>query len=189
MKATSRQMFALFCATRIDNRRIEMTADQASDFIQRANNGEAETVRKEIIAMGGIEKGKAPSKINKDEFKELYDKAYAAGMKAGEEKIPVPMLVTEHVNQLNDSSPIKRAWGVVDGVCGFASICGIKGTSAFGKWLVKNGKGRKDDYRGGVFVWVGEFGQSLEKKTAFASAFAGVLLEAGVSCYPESRMD
>lgn len=58
----------------------------------------------------------------------------------------------------------------------------------FVQWLKANGKGHKS-YYGGYDVWVGEFGQSMTRKEAYASAFTKVLREAGISAYAQSRMD
>lgn len=46
-------------------------------------------------------------------------------------------------------------------------------------------------YYGGTSVWVGGFNQSMQKKEAYARAFAAVVNEhvAGVSAYASSRMD
>lgn len=46
-------------------------------------------------------------------------------------------------------------------------------------------------YHGGTYIWVGGFGQSMQKKEAYARAFAAVVSEhvAGCSAYASSRMD
>lgn len=124
-----------------------------------------------------------------EEFRAIFTKAYEAGMAAGKGANPTPMHVVERVNPLDDTSPVKRDYGVVsDGVCGFASI-EIKGAaSRFAKWLMANTSVRKNSGPG-VRYWVGEFNQSYERKCAFAVAFARVLNENGYDAYVSSRLD
>jgi hypothetical protein len=119
----------------------------------------------------------------------LFCKARLAGLEAAEKHTPTPMVVNQHENMLDDASPVKRSWTVNSGVCGFAWIIIKPGTSSFAKWLVKASHARPDGYHGGVCHYVGEFGQSMEKKEAYAHAFAAVLSEAGIRAYSMSRMD
>ena len=53
-------------------------------------------------------------------FEEVFNEANRAGFAAGEAAKPAAMVVTEHVNPLNDNSPAKRQWYEAEGVCGFA---------------------------------------------------------------------
>ena len=127
--------------------------------------------------------------VTATENKRLYNKAYAAGLKAGNAKIPTPMIVGSPTTPLgSDIDPNKKTYFVPQGVCGFAWVKVVPGTCSFARWLTKTGKGRPG-YGGGTHVWVHEFGQSLEQKEAFARAFAQVLTEAGVTAYSQSRMD
>jgi len=109
---------------------------------------------------------------------ELYDAAHNAGIKAGEACVPTPMTVVGGGQE----------YYVEGGVCGFAWVGSINGNSSFGRWLKKTGKGSKG-YPSGMSIWVYEFGQSMTRKSAYAGAFARVLREGGVKCYPGSRMD
>ena len=118
---------------------------------------------------------------------DLAAKAHAAGMVAGEAAKPTAMIVSEHENPLNDNSAVRKQWYVADGVCGFAWVNIRPGTSSFARWMVKHGKARKA-YHGGVDVWVSEFGQSMQRKEAYAAAYAKVLNEAGIKAYSMSRM-
>lgn len=122
------------------------------------------------------------------EFRELFDRANDAGLKAGEAIVPVPMVVIERANPLDDRSPAVKRWPVEGGVCGFAWITVRPGTSAFARWLAKTKLGHTA-YGGGVSVWVGAFGQSMTRKEAYARAFADVLKAAGITAYAESRID
>lgn len=121
-------------------------------------------------------------------FNGLMTAARAAGLAAANAMTPTPMIVTEHENPLNDASPIKKSYYVPSGVCGFAWIVVKPGISSFARWLVKEGIAHKH-YYGGVAIWVSDFGQSMERKEAYAHAFAKVLSDAGYKAWAESRMD
>lgn len=122
-------------------------------------------------------------------FEAAYAKAAAAGKAAGEGRTPQAMIVTEHVNPLNDASAPKNQWYVSEGACGFAWVTVYPGNSPFANWLKKNGHASKA-YGGGVQIWISDFGQSVERKEACANAMAEVLRnELGVKAYAGSRLD
>lgn len=128
-------------------------------------------------------------KFSKAEADALFARAHAAGQAAGDAHRPVPMHVVQRENPFDDSSPIVKAYEpVMDGVCGFAWIRVMPGGSSFGRYLRKE-RDCSAAYGGGVSVWVRGFGQSYERKMAYAQAFAGVLQEAGVKAYAEGRLD
>jgi hypothetical protein len=119
------------------------------------------------------------------EFSELYSKAHAAGMAAGQSVIPDPMIV-QQVGL--DNRVIKTYAPVMDGVCGFAWVK-IKGNTGFARWAKKAGVARSS-YPNGLQIWVGEFNQSMTRKEAYAEAFATVLRAHGVvEAAGYSRMD
>jgi|JI8StandDraft_1071087.scaffolds.fasta_scaffold23921_5 hypothetical protein len=119
---------------------------------------------------------------------EIFDLADAAGKAAAEAKEPVPMIVVQHQHPLDDNSPIVKVYEpVMGGVCGFAWI-NVPGNSVFGRYL-KNEKRCSKGYPKGINYWVGGYGQSMEKKEAYAHAFAAVLREHGIKAYAQSRMD
>lgn len=129
-------------------------------------------------------------KMTQDQCEALHSKAHAAGMAAGEGAVPTPMLVTEHVNPFDDTSAVKRAYApVMDGVCGFAKVTVRPGNSAYARWLRKSRLGRTDSYYGGTMLWVRQFGQSAERKGAYARAYARVLTEAGITAYDSVWLD
>jgi hypothetical protein len=98
------------------------------------------------------------------------------------------MQVIQRANPWDDNSPIVKAYEpVMDGVCGFAWLTFSDGRKSFPRWAQKVGLARKGYY--GVSIWVSDYGQSMERKEAFAQAAAEVLREAGVRCYAQSRMD
>jgi hypothetical protein len=121
---------------------------------------------------------------------EIYTKADDAGRKAVEALQVRPMVVTRRDNPMDDNSPVVQSWYVEDGVCGFAWVNIKPANSKFAKFLLRNGLARKDSYYGGVTVWVSDYNQSMQKKEAYAHAFAKVIRECGIDkCYASSRMD
>jgi len=119
----------------------------------------------------------------------LYSKAHAAGMAAGNKASPTPMVVCQRANPLNDNSPVVKQYApVMGGVCGFAWIKMRPARGDFYNYCKAKGFGSKD-YDGGWSVGVSGFGQSMERKEAYAHAFANVLNEAGLNAYSMSRMD
>lgn len=143
----------------------------------------------------------------------LYRLAHAAGMAAAERMTPTPMVVQEHASVGDDDSPVTRQWYVPSGVCGFAWVIVRPGTCSFARWVATHdpdgNRIRKQDqqsdkhhlrytgnrpigqrgYRGGIQIWVSYFGQSMERKQAYARAFAHALQINGISAYADSRMD
>ena len=118
----------------------------------------------------------------------IYQQAHYAGNVAVEMTTVTPMVVQQRANPLNDNSELVREYFVSDGVCGFASVNVKPANSKFAKFLVANGLGRKA-YNGGVSMSVRDFNQSLQKKEAYAYAFASVLNEHGIKAFVDSRMD
>jgi hypothetical protein len=121
-------------------------------------------------------------------FEALFNEARAAGLAAGNGSSPEPMVVVGHSNPLDDSSPVAKRYFVSEGACGFAWVTIRPGNCPFANWLKKTGKGRKA-YGGGVQYWVGDHGQSVDRKEAHASAFAKVISAAGITAYAGSRLD
>lgn len=126
------------------------------------------------------------------QFKEIVKKAHQAGCSAAQAAQPVPMVVHQHENVLDDYSPIQQSWNVSEGVCGFAWINVSPGNTSFSHYLKKN-HGAQKSYYGGLEIWVSEYGQSMTRKEAYASAFANVLHEnkefTKTKAYSNSRMD
>ena len=130
------------------------------------------TLREKIAA----EKAERVNRYAK--YQEIIDKAYKAGIEAGKNARPIPMYV------IDQGIPIDR---IDDGACGFAWIA-FAGNTAFGKWAKKQGLARSH-YPSGLCVWVSEFGQSVDRKDAFAGAYAKVLKDNGIDAYSGSRLD
>jgi hypothetical protein len=125
--------------------------------------------------------------MKKLNYEQIYNEAEEAGRKALALKVPTPMVVQTHENMLDDNSKVVYSEVVDGGVCGFAWVK-VKANTSFGSWL-RTVKGEKLSYTGGYDIWVREGGQSMERKEAFAEAFAEVLTKYGIEAYAESRMD
>ena len=120
-------------------------------------------------------------------FAALFAQAHAAGMTAGVKAVPTPMTVYEADVLTGEPTPDGQSWFVADGMCGFAWVS-FAGNTPWGRWAKANGKATKA-YPTGLWVWVGEFNQSVARKEAYARAFAGVLTAAGIKAYAGSRLD
>ncbi len=81
-------------------------------------------------------------------------------------------------------------------VCGFAWVNFKPATLSFTRWLKKRGHADKA-YEGGLNLWVSKFGQSHDKKLAYARAYADVIQTElvlsgavpGLTVYAGSRLD
>ena len=122
-------------------------------------------------------------------FQELFAKAHAAGMAAGEAAVPQAMVVGSPSSLFaNDIDPSKPVYYVADGVCGFAWVHIPVARGPLVAAAKAAGLGHKS-YRKGYDIWVRGFGQSMQRKEAYARAYAGVLKAAGFEAYADSRMD
>lgn len=99
-------------------------------------------------------------------FRQVFDEANRAGFAAGEAVTPSVMGVR---NEMTGQTWIDR-----EGPCGFAWVRVRPGTSAFAKWLVKNGRARRA-HAGGVDIWISAHEQSMERKSAHAVKMAEML--------------
>lgn len=121
---------------------------------------------------------------------DIHDNAILAGIEAAAACTPVPMQVVRRANPLDDSSPIVEAYEPVSGgVCGFAWVNIKPGNSRFANYLKRTEQGRTDSYYGGVSVWVHAYGQSYEKKMAYARGYAAYLNGRGIKAYSMGRLD
>ncbi len=138
-----------------------------------------------------------PSKIIEKvaDFEKIYMAAHKLAYEAASNHRPTPMIVEQHLNSFDDGSPVVQSWKVDGGVCGFAWVSIKPGTSKFARWLKENEIGQTDSYRGGVCIWVHDFGQSMECKEKYAGILANELYKALHTIYPKltihsySRMD
>lgn len=130
------------------------------------------------------------NKVERDErynsFSKIFEDAHNAGMEAANKCIPIPMVVQEHENQLDDNSEVVKEWLVNDGVCGFAWVEIKPGNCSAAHYVKKNILQRKNAR---AIIFVNYFGQSMQKKQAYANAYASVLNNNGIKAYSYSRMD
>uniref|UniRef100_UPI002FDEA0C9 DUF6883 domain-containing protein n=1 Tax=Delftia acidovorans TaxID=80866 RepID=UPI002FDEA0C9 len=113
----------------------------------------------------------------------IYRRAHEMGEKAAHSCTPTPMTLSEY-------PPI------FEGLCGFAWVTVPDARRGMAKWLKDNGIGSKS-YKSGWDVSAQPVPnknshwdlQSIEPKKAYAEAFGKVLLDNGVECKIESRLD
>lgn len=134
-----------------------------------------------------LEVPEKPVKLSPVEYEALHRKAHAAGYAAGLAALPTPMVVQRHAHPLDDSSPVVQQWRVDEGACGFAWVW-TPGDTPFARWARRQ-RLFGSHYGGGVALWVRHFGQSVERKEAYADAYAAVLREAGIKAFGQSRLD
>lgn len=180
--ATPKQCWALFCLTKKDYRKSGLSRQEAHDLIQS------------LIA----EKDSKPrAKSKGSDSLRIFNLAVEAGSVAAKAKVPRPMVVEQHVDMLNDNSPVSKSWYVPSGVCGFASInlkCNTPANRRFINDLKKVGyvgehRDWQKGYGGGYYYCVTAGGQSLEIKEAFAEGFNKVLRDNGIDAWVSSRLD
>lgn len=124
-----------------------------------------------------------------EEYGVIWGKAEEAAELAMATCLPRPMTVVQHSNPFDFTSPIVKEYHVSEGLCGFAWVNIRPGTSAFARWLKKQGHVRADSYYGGVTHWVSEGGQSIERKKAYAEAMVEVLREYHYDAVAMDRLD
>ena len=131
-----------------------------------------------------IEKKKA---LGKRECARIYKEAYAAGLEAGKE-VGVPKFIVGDAIGLSNEIDYSKKTYVLEGLCGFAWVNVSPARGAFVNYLKSINAGRKG-YYGGYEICVREFGQSVDRKSAFAGAFAEVLRKYGINASAGSRLD
>jgi hypothetical protein len=183
MNASQPQRWAIFIKTGYDVRGCELTTEQAKQVLDATDE-----IAIQLVSTIPNSIKKADRKPKQD-WERIYNEAHTAGMAAGQACQPVGMVVQQHANPLNDNSPVVKSWDVPDGVCGFAWVVVSPGTHSFARWAAKNLNAKKDYYGGVTVKWVGEFGQSMQRKIAYAQAFAGVLHKYNVPVGVRDRMD
>lgn len=133
--------------------------------------------------------------MTNQDFQRIYNEALAAGKAAATAMTPVPMAV-QTATGLTDEFDFSRPYEVIsDGVCGFAWVSVYKASPAgrndspFVKWLRAQGIGRYSEYSKCWQIWIGDYNQSMQRKSAHAEAMAKVFKENGITAYMGSRMD
>tara|TARA_Y100000310_G_C20561624_1_gene753362 strand:- start:396 stop:1040 length:645 start_codon:yes stop_codon:yes gene_type:complete len=138
----------------------------------------------------GDSKAKAASPtFTKTQARQLFREAQAAGLEAGNNATPTPMIVgTPTTPFSNDIDPEKNTYFVADGVCGFARVVIKPGNSSLANHAKRLGIGHSN-YYGGVGISIHDHGQSLDRKSRHARAYAKVLQAHGVDAMADSRID
>lgn len=121
-------------------------------------------------------------------FEKIWTLALNAGFAAGKAAIPDPMVVVQADPLTGKPLPGATRHVVDGGVCGFAYLTITPATSAFVRWLKKNGNGHAR-YGGGWEMSISGFGQSMTRKEAAAKEMARVLQDNGINASYYSRMD
>lgn len=123
------------------------------------------------------------------DFQDLYEHAHKEGVHAAINVRVQPMFVGTPTNifgsELDHTKPV---YHVESGVCGFAEVIVKPGNSRFANWLKKN-RLASTRYGGGVSIWVSDFGQSYQRKMAYAAAFAEVLRSEDINASVQGRLD
>jgi len=109
-----------------------------------------------------------------------WNAACAAGVRAVNALAVTPMIVEGR----------EASYFVEGGPCGFAQVEVRPRNSAFARWLKDQGLARSSDYQKCVYVWVSDYGQSMQRKEAWADAVAAFLTAKGYEgVSASSRMD
>lgn len=128
-------------------------------------------------------------KTKEIEYLRIVCAAHDAGTKAAQECTPVPMIVSQHKNMLDDNSPTEKSWYVADGVCGFAWVVIQPATSSFARWAKQNVPHAHKEYYGGLGISSPLMTQSMARNEAYCHAYAKVLRDAGIPASSRSRID
>lgn len=124
-----------------------------------------------------------------ENMERIYNLAHKAGIAAVEAVTPKPMIVTERRYLPSGESYIYEYPPIESGVCGFAWIDVRPRNGEMARWLKKHDLARNSDYDKSMKIWVIGYGQSYDRKTAYAGAFAAVLQEHGIRAYSGQRLD
>ena len=102
-------------------------------------------------------------------FASIAANAHETGMAAGNAARPTPMRLVE-ADIWGRPKPGAEVYTENEGPCGFAWVW-IAGNTTFGRWAKKQGLARTS-YPRGLQISCHEFNQSMERKEAYALAYA-----------------
>jgi hypothetical protein len=179
--ASSRQTFALFCATGKDWRSENLTREKAGEILSsiahlRGNKKEALAIASRIHS--GELVGETATVVAKPSFRDIYNEAASNAADAVAKCKPTPMIVEGYAP-------------VIGGVCGFGHVYIKDSRKSFTKWVVKNDYAYKRSYSGGASILppINLVGQSLAYHTAWVNSFAATLRKYGIEAQGISRID
>lgn len=124
---------------------------------------------------------KARKQWTESKLQAIHQQAHEAGHKAAMAHNPRPMVIRDEMSG-HTYEPI------LDGVCGFAWVVIRPGNSPYANFLKRHNLGDRG-YGGGVHIWVSDYNQSMEKKEAYAQAYAATVCANGIQASWSSRMD
>ena len=134
--------------------------------------------------------------MERETFRIICDEAHQAGVAAVEQLNVIPMIVGEETSFLSGKIDYsKPTYFVEDGVCGFAWVNvypANKGNTKLGKEerkLLETAGFSKNEYERCHQLWISDYNQSMQKKEAYAGAYAKVLRDYGFRAYSGSRLD
>jgi hypothetical protein len=111
----------------------------------------------------------------------LFRAAQETGRKAGFACVPTPVSFGIAADLTGNEMVPGSEVVDMEGVCGCAWVVVRPGRCKFANWLKRNKLGSYDSHRKGVLISPKDFGQSLDRKRAWATAFAEVLNDAGIN--------
>jgi len=111
---------------------------------------------------------------------EIVEESHLAGMNAANAATPKKYNVVNENNEIIDT--------LDDGLCGFAWITIRPARGSLVAYLKAEGIGDKG-WSGGWTIWVNKFGQSYDRKYAYAKAFANTLCQYGIDAQAGARLD
>ncbi len=111
---------------------------------------------------------------------EMLQEAHLAGLYAGNTANPTPYQIVNQNQEVVDF--------LDDGLCGFAWITIRPARGKLVAYLKQRDWGSKG-WNGGWEIWVREYGQSYERKYAYAKAFAWTLQQYGIDATAGARLD
>jgi len=107
----------------------------------------------------------------------IHEDCHAAGLAAGIKAETNAMIVGSPKSLLdNEIDYTKKTYLLDEGPCGYAWVTIRPGNSKLANAYKKLGLAKKA-WNGGVDFWVSEFGQGVQRKEAYARAYAAKLQE------------
>ncbi len=134
--------------------------------------------------------------IDQTTFKEICNIAHEAGVEAVKNVITEAVLVYQETYPFSGvMDKTKPSYILDDYPCGFSWVDVYplnKGNTRLGKEerkMLESAGFSKNDYTKTYQLWISAYNQSIQKKEAYASAYAKVLRENDIRAYSGSRLD
>lgn len=120
----------------------------------------------------------------------IFAEAHEAGNAAAMSAVPRPMVVGEAKSLFSDEIDYsKPVYYESEGLCGFAWISFLSGRGPAVSYMKAKEIGRKPYGQKGWQIWVSGYGQSYERKMAYAEAYSKVMRANGIDAYADGRLD